>query len=299
MKIVFVGAVEFSRHCLEAVIANGGNVVAVVTLVPDLAHRHADYANLAPVASEHGIPVYYVDKLNDHLTLIQSLNPDVMLVFGWSQLLSKEVLSVARMGCIGTHPALLPRNRGRHPLIWALVEGLVESGLTFLYLDEGMDSGDILWQGRFDIILDDTAATLYQKINRLAVQAIAEFLPALMNGTAQAYPQDHTKATYWRKRTEADGLIDWGKPVLVTYNLIRALTKPYVGAHTFYHQQRMVIWSAQLTDKMRTNAQRAGEIMKVCENGSLEVVAGDNILHITKYMFLQDAPPLIVGTRLG
>lgn len=248
MRIIFVGTVDFSRHCLQQVLECGGNVVAVFTLAKEDASFHSDYVDLSDVASRHGAPVYRIKNINEpkSLELISSLQPDVIFVFGWSKLIAKQVLEIPSKGCIGTHPALLPKNRGRHPIIWALVEGLRESGLTFFYMDEGADSGDILWQKSLQIFLEDDAGSLYEKIKALASEAIREFLPRLEQGTAPRIPQDHSRATYWRKRTEKDGEIDWSEPAMKIYNLIRGLTHPYVGAHTYSPGRTVKIWRAML-----------------------------------------------------
>lgn len=246
MRIVFVGTVEFSRHCLEQIIAAGGQVVGVLTLAPDRGRFHGDYADLSPVAAAGGIPVHRIRNINDPdvLALVRSLRPDVILVFGWSQLLGSELLEIAP--CIGTHPALLPRNRGRHPITWALVEGLEESGLTFFWLDDGADSGDILWQRAFPIAEEDDAAIVYRKIEGLAEEAIREFLPQLETGTAPRHPQSDDEATYWRRRTEADRWIDWRLPSKRIYNLVRGLARPYVGALTSRGGKDVIVWQARL-----------------------------------------------------
>ena len=302
MRIVFVGTVDFSRHCLEQVFRGGGEVVGVLTLAPEEAGFHADYADLRPVAAAHGVTVHHIRKINDPdvIELLTSLHPDVIFVFGWSQIVKREVLNLAPLGCIGVHPALLPRNRGRHPLIWALVEGLTESGLTFFHMDEGADSGDILWQKSFPIALEDDAAALYQKIKQLAVEAIATFVPQLATGTAARIPQDHANATYWRKRGEKDGEIQWSAPSMITYNLIRALARPYVGAHTFLNGQKIVAWRAKLsTEPLPANlsAQSPGTVLRSA-NSAVEIRTGDGRLIVTEYS-AENAVALEPGGRLG
>ncbi len=287
MRVVFIGAVQFSRHCLTEVLKNGAHVTAVFTLPSDQAARHADYADLRPIAARHAIPVHAVADINapDTVELIRSLQPDVILALGWSRLVSKQILEIAPLGCIGSHPALLPRNRGRHPLIWALVEGLTESGLTFFYMDEGADSGDILWQRAFPITMDDDAASLYDRIERLATDAIAEFLFQLASGAAPRRPQDHSHASYWRKRTEADGRIRWAGTSVAIYNLVRALTRPYVGAHACRNDERVLIWRARLPRRPLPAAARGLEPGRVFEapGEGLAVRSGDGHLLITEH----------------
>ena len=301
MRILFVGAVDFSRHCLNDVLQAGGNVVAAMTLAADLGHVHSDLADVAELARAHHIPVYTVRKLStaENVALIRSLRPDVIFVFGWSQLISQEILDIPRLGCIGTHPALLPLHRGRHPLIWALVEGLSESGLTFFYLDDGADSGDILWQRPFSIDIGDDAADLYEKIKHLASQAIDEFLPQLQNDTAPRVPQDHSRATYWRKRTAADGEIDWHAPTLKIHNLIRALARPYVGAHSFQGSRRLLIWRAALPTATSSNVELDCEPGTVITSTREEVNVrtGDGYLRVLEYS-LAGGGELQTGTSL-
>ena len=246
MRIVFIGAVRFSRHALAETIAAGGDVVAVLTLAAEDATASSDYTDLAPLAESHGIPVHRVKGTNsaETIALVRSLRPEVIFVFGWSRLLAAEMLSIPELGCLGVHPALLPKHRGRHPLIWALVEGMEESGLTFFFLDEGADSGDIIWQKPFPIDIEDDAGVLYAKIEALATEAIHEFVPQLADGTAKRVSQDHSKATYWRKRGQEDGVIDWSAPAMTTYNLIRALARPYAGANTYFRGEKVTVWRA-------------------------------------------------------
>jgi methionyl-tRNA formyltransferase len=248
MRIVFVGAVAFSRSCLEAIVAARGNVVAVVTLEPRLLMRHGDGVDLSEAAGAAGIPVYRVTDVNavETLDLVRRAKPDLICVLGWSQLLGPELLSLAP--CIGSHPALLPRDRGRHPITWALVDGYEESGLTFLWLDEGADSGDILWQRSFPIRQEDDAADVYRAVERLAAEAIPELLPQLEIGTAPRIPQDLTGATYRRRRTEADRWIDWHQSARDIHNLVRGLARPYVGALTRSGRQDVIVWRARVWD---------------------------------------------------
>ena len=251
MRIVLIGSVDFTAHCLDHILANGGDIVGVITTaVPG---NNSDWVDLVELAARRSVPAFSVHKINDPVSieLVRSLNPDILFVFGFSQLIGRELLAIPKRGAIGTHPALLPRNRGRHPLIWALVEGLHESGLTFFHMDDGADSGDILWQRPFAITLDDDATTLYRKVKDLAAIAIPEFLPQLVAGNAPRIPQDSIQASYWRKRSEADGKIRWEAPAMETYNLVRALTRPYPGAHTFVRGEKLIVWKAELPVKGR------------------------------------------------
>jgi len=301
MRIVFVGAVDFSRHCLKQVLDCHGEVIAVITLAKEDAAFHADYKDIADIALPAGIPIHRIKNINNNesLELIRSLHPDVILVLGWSQLVSKRILEIPPKGCVGSHPSLLPKNRGRHPIIWTLVEGLEESGLTFFYIDEGVDSGDILWQRPFRVNLGDDAGSVYEKVKALASEAIREFLPQIERGTAPRIPQDHSQATYWLKRTEKDGEIDWTVPTMKTYNLIRALTRPYVGAHTYFKGKRMLIWRARLPQSPLPPTAveiQPGTIFAQTDNG-FDVKTKDSYLTVCEYE-IEDGETIEVGTLL-
>ncbi len=262
MRILFIGTVRFSRHCLKEILDRGSNVVAVFTMSPEKALFNTDYEDLEPLAAEKGIPVFRVERLNDpeNVQRIRSLAPDVIFVFGFSQIISREILDIPPLGCVGTHPALLPKNRGRHPLIWTLIEDLSEGGLTFFFLDEGADSGDIVWQSRFPVTDEDDAGTLYEKIMELATRGIGEILSLLERGELKGTPQDHSRATYWPKRSEEDGEINWSGSARTVWNLVRALTRPYVGAHTFCGASRLTVWRASAVSESPLSAGAEGSI---------------------------------------
>ena len=271
MKAIFIGAVAFSRRCLQTLLELPVEIDLVVTLDGRRSRRHADYADLAPLASQHSVPVLHVEDINspEVFERFESVGPDVIFVLGWSQIVSDRLLNIPRLGCIGSHPALLPRNRGRHPIVWALVEGLRETGLTFFFLDQGVDSGDIVWQRSCLIDPEDDAATLYGKIEDLAVDGLRDFVPRLVSGTACRTPQDHSLATYWRKRTDDDGRIKWHQPAAQIRNLVRGLTHPYVGAHAFHFDNRFSVWRTEIPVAPEDMSVQPGEILDVSENGVL------------------------------
>lgn len=245
MRILFVGAVEFSEFCIGQMVQCGAHIIGVVT--QDRPGINTDYVDLGKTAAVYGIPCYRIRKVSEpHVVeLIRQLNPDVIFVLGFSQLVPKAILDLPPKGVIGCHSTLLPMGRGRHPLIWALVKGLEESGTTFLYLDDGVDSGDIIMQKRFTIELEDDARTLYEKDKACAAAIIRELLPLLERGIAPRVPQDRSSATYWPKRTYRDGIIDWSRPAIDIYNLIRALTRPYPGASTYLGRCEMKVWKVK------------------------------------------------------
>ncbi len=247
MRIVFIGCVDFSYHCLKELLEGKEDVVAVFS--KRTSPFNADYKDLQPLARRHHVPYHAVVNVNDGkwVKKIKSYRPDVIFCFGWSDLLKKEILQLAPLGVIGTHPAALPLNRGRHPLIWSLFLGLRESGLTFFRMNDKPDGGEIVSQKKFRIAPQDNAATVYKRIKGLATQQLKEFVPMLKTGKVKLHAQNGHVSNIWRKRSERDGLIDWRMSSEAIYNLVRALTHPYVGAHCVYRNKPVKVWQAKKT----------------------------------------------------
>ena len=172
MKIVFIGAVQFSEEILSKLIKIKVDIVGVCTL--EKSSFNADHVDLTQLCMKHNIPVRYTTNINsdENISWIKNYSPDIIFCFGWSKLLKENLLNIAPIGVLGYHPATLPANRGRHPLIWALVLGLKETASKFFFMDEGADSGDILSQQPIKISKNDTAGTLYKRIKEVALKQV-------------------------------------------------------------------------------------------------------------------------------
>lgn len=283
MRIVFIGTVEFSLKALEKLITLDANIVGVCA--KENSSFNADFADLTPLCHNNKIPYMYVENINSTQSLnwIQKLQPDIIFCFGWSSLLKKELLAIAPMGVIGYHPAMLPYNRGRHPIIWALALGLEYTGSTFFFMDKGADSGDILSQEKIKIQYEDDAQSLYSKIITTAINQIEKFIPKLTNNTYKKISQDNTKSNCWRKRSSKDGLIDFRMSSNAIYNLVRALTKPYIGAHTRYNNQDITIWKVEEVKETTKNIE-PGKVLKV-QNNIITIKTYDNAINILEHQF--------------
>ena len=242
MRIVFIGTVRFSLRALQSLLANNAEIVGVCTLQES--PFNADHVDLSSVSKEHKIPWMYVADINssESLLWIKEKSPDVIFCFGWSRLLKKDILKLTPLGVIGFHPAALPANRGRHPLIWALVLGLNKTASTFFFMDECADTGDILSQREVVIDHEDDAALLYEKVTKTALEQIEVFVPQLAYGTFTRSKQKGGLTNTWRKRGYADGQIDWRMTANSIHNLVRGLAKPYVGAHIVVDKQEIKVW---------------------------------------------------------
>ena len=280
MRIVFIGAVEFSRRALTALLDMGAEVVGVCTIKESA--FNADHCDLSGICGEHGTPWTYAADINSPQTLewIASRRPDVLFCFGWSRLLQRPLLQLAPMGVVGFHPAALPANRGRHPIVWALALGLRETATTFFRMDDGADRGDILSQYTVSIDSADDAASLYEKITTSALEQIRLMVPQLASGTLRGTPQDHTHANSWRKRGKADGIIDWRMSARSIHNLVRALAKPYIGAHFNYQGQEVKVWKAQGPVEVADNLE-PGKILEAGPDGVL-VKCGEQAIRLQR-----------------
>ena len=169
MKVVLIGSVEFSLRVLEKLISIDVDLVGVCTKKSST--FNSDFFDLKPLSDINEVPCLHVEDINSTKSVewIKNLNPDVIFCFGWSSLIKKDILAVAPMGIVGYHPAKLPKNRGRHPLIWALALGLKESASTFFFMDEGADTGDMLSQVDFEISYQDDARSIYNKVIDIAL----------------------------------------------------------------------------------------------------------------------------------
>ncbi len=286
MRIVFIGCVQFSFEMLKYLLLNVRDAQIVGVVTRRESSFNADFSSLDSLIEEFKIPCYYADEANyiEMTDWIEDLKPDVMYCFGWSYLLKREIIDIPPIGVIGYHPAALPANRGRHPIIWALALGLSKTASTFFFIDEGTDTGDILSQVFVSIEEKDDALSLYKKLISVALLQVEEFTKTLVNDTYLRVSQDHSCANYWRKRTVEDGKIDWRMPARGIYNLVRALTRPYTGAHCIYQGQEVKIWRTEITDLEYRNIE-PGKVITIEEGSTILIKCGDGVLRLVEHEF--------------
>ncbi|MGI0022956.1 MAG: methionyl-tRNA formyltransferase [Nitrososphaeraceae archaeon] len=278
MKIAFISGVKFGLELLTSILENKWQVSIVFSYDESKKRIYSDFGSFDEITNKHKINHVKVQNINDaeNVETLKAIKPDVILVMGWSQLLREEILKIPKIGVIGSHPTLLPKYRGRAPIPWSIIKGLKESGLTFFYMKEGADDGDILDQRRFKISSSDDATSIYEKVTALGKTMLLENLPLLENGKTKRVKQDESKfIEYWPKRTPEDGKIDWSKTGIEIHTLIRATTHPYPGAFTFFKKSKLKIWKALYLNEKNYGI---GKIIQVNDKG-VKVGAGKgNIL---------------------
>lgn len=284
-RYIFVGSVEYSAYCLTALLEMNVNIIDIMCPNKDVSKFNSDYFDIGYVAKDFGKKVYYFKNIKDEAEHIKEKNPDVVFVLGLSQLIPRHILEIPTIGFIGSHPALLPKNRGRHPIIWAIANGLNKSGITLFWMDEGVDTGDIWGQKEFEIDISDDASSVYEKVKKLSVAILKENIPDLDKGIIKRIKQDNLEANYWRKRTYKDGEIDWRMSSKRIYDLVRALSKPYMGAHCLHKEKEVKILKIKVLNEIeRFENLEPGKVIAV-NDSFVKVKTGDGVIEIIEHNF--------------
>ncbi len=238
MNIIFMGTPEFAVPTLQKLIDHGYTIQAVVTQ-PDRAKGRGQHVVSPPVktlAEQHGIPVLQPRRVREEAVVqqIRDLNPDAIVVVAYGQILPETLLRIPRFGCINVHASLLPKYRGAAPMNWAIVRGETETGVTTMFMDKGMDTGDMLLTRTISIEPRETTETLHDKLSALGADLLIETLRQADAGTLVRIPQDHAAATYAPLMKKEDGLIDWNEPAYAIDCKVRGFF-PWPGAYTTIH----------------------------------------------------------------
>lgn len=252
MKIIFIGGVRYSHSLLSHILDIGWNVEAIFSYDESKKKYYSDFICFEKLAKKFDITHILVDNINDkkNIEIIKKINPDLILVMGWSQLLNSEIIKIPKIGTIGSHPTELPKYRGRAPIPWSILKGLKQSALTFFYIQEGVDDGDILDQQKFEISDEDDATSIYEKMIDLGKKMLERNLPLIENGKQKRIKQNSSLyIESWPKRTPDDGIIDWSNSAKIIQLLIRATTRPYPGAFTYWNNKKLIIWRASTSNE--------------------------------------------------
>lgn len=278
-RIVYVGALIGGKKCLKALLEAGENVVAVFTWSDEAGKDRSCYEPFDDLVASYNIPLIKVNDINapDVVEKLKGYAPNLICVMSWSQMVKKSVIQIPTHGTIGMHPTLLPKNRGRAPIPWALIKGLDKTGVTIFYFNERVDAGDILAQEEIPIDFEDTAKTLGEKVDAIAAKLLCKVVRQIREGTAKPVKQDESQATYWPKRNPEDGLINWAQEPIAVYNFIRALVKPYPGAFTFVGNKKLFLWGAK-NPEFDDHCATPGQILQLNSSGMKVATKGGSVL---------------------
>lgn len=297
-RIALAGSVSFSERTLDALIRHGADVVGVLALADTASAGVSDYANLETRCAAASIPCWPFTKINAPEVLVQlrDWSPDIFFVVGLSQLVSRDLMNTARLGCIGFHPTQLPEGRGRAPVAWLTHDGR-DGAATFFVLEDEADAGAIFVQEPFSVAADAYAGDVIESVRAAIDRALDRWLPRLLSGEWNPVPQDETRASWWGKRGPDDGLIEWNAPAREIARLVRTASRPYPGAYTYYRGRKLTIWRAQESELPFRGV--TGRVLHV-HDGQVLVQTGGGLLLITESEFAEgDAARIQVGVKLG
>ena len=297
MRTVWVSDDTIGRDCLEAAAASGAEISGVVTLPAVTALDRSSRCSFDEVAARLDAELVETTDVNseDAIEAVRRLDPELVFIVGWYQLVRDPFIALAREGVFGMHPTLLPRHRGRASIPWAILSGLARTGVTLFEIEDATaDSGAIVAQAVVGVAPDDTAATLFERIAQAHVDLVSEYVPQIVAGTAPRIPQDPARASAWPRRIPADGIIDWETRAPYLYDWVRAQTRPYPGAFTFLGEEKVVVWQARALE-LEADAP-AGTIVGERPEGPV-VACGEGGLLLEEIETA--AAPLVVGARLG
>ena len=250
MRIVASGFQTWGVKTLQALIDLQHEVVLAVTHpVSEQSYKAIWSDSVEELAHQHDIPVHLTERIDaETIDLVKRCEPDVIVVNSWYTWMPPELYNLPPHGTLNMHDSLLPKFTGFSPVLWALISGASEFGLTVHRMDEGLDTGDILVQHSLPIGPTDTGTELVLRGIDLIPGALREALTALESGNAVWRPQNKAERTYFHKRSERDSLIDWTKPAENIERLVRALSEPYPAAYTYYRGERIEILESRISE---------------------------------------------------
>lgn len=283
MNILFMGGHELGAKTLEHLINNNVNVVGVVVSKND----NDWYRGVDEVADKFNLNLYEEKNINDQIFLnkIKSLNLDLIVCVNFDQILKKDIINLPTIGCINTHASLLPKYRGRAPLNWAMINGEEYSGVTVHFIDESIDTGDIILQEKIKIDEDYYISDLLNKVKNIYPKIVLNAIKTLESNNLNLIKPDLSKGFYVNKRTKDDGKIDFSKPSKDIMNFIKAISKPYPGAFLYHNNKKIIIWRANLDYNTLPQYESLDIGTVVFNNSNLFIKLKDAILIATDYEF--------------
>lgn len=281
MKIVYMGTPDFSVGALEALLQAGHEITAVVTQ-PDKPKGRGKEMQFSPVkecAIKHGIPVFQPVRIKraEAVEQLRSFPADVYVVAAFGQMLSKEILEIPAYGSLNIHASLLPKYRGSSPIQQAVIDGEEKTGITIMQMNEGMDTGDILYKKELRLDKKETGESLFHRLAVLGAEAIVEALVILEEDKIIPMVQEEGKATYVKMIQKSDGLISWNDPAENIERLIRGMNS-WPSAYTRWRGKQLKLWEADVVSGS-LEAMKPGMVCEVTRD-TICVACGEGILEI-------------------
>lgn len=279
LKVVFMGTPEFSVNVLNKLIEYT-NVLGVVTQ-PDKVVGKGNEKSFTPikkVALEHNIVVFQPEKIRREYEDILAMEPDIIITCAYGQIIPEAILNYPKYGCINVHASLLPKLRGGAPLHHAIIDGYSKTGITIMYMDKGMDTGDIISQREIPILDSDCVGSIHDKLSVLGSELLIETLPSIIDGTNDRIKQDENLVTYGYNIKREEEIIDFSKNCRDIFNQIRGLN-PFPGAYMMLDGKTIKVYKSRYleTDKYADKAN--GEIV-VASKGELGIKCNNGVVYL-------------------
>ncbi len=279
LKVIFMGTPEFCVPILDKLIKEC-EVLLVVTQ-PDKEvgrKREIVYSPIKKLALQHNIKVFQPKKIKEDYEEIISLKPDIIITCAYGQIVPEEILNAPRFGCINVHASLLPKLRGGAPIHKSIIYGYDKTGITIMYMDKGMDTGDMISKVEVKIEDTDTVETLHDKLSKVAVPLLMDTLPSIINGTNKREKQNEDEVTYAYNVSRKEEHVDFNKTSKEIYNQIRGLNS-WPGAYAILEDKNIKLWLSKIGN--RKYNEKVGTIVNLDKNG-MEVVTKDGSIIITE-----------------
>lgn len=303
MNVALIGSVSSSWYALDALVRAGVEVTGVLGVDESEAPRISDYRSLRRLATEAGLAFQSFVKLSEPAveTFLRSHPPDLLWVIGLSQLVPRRLIDLARHGGVGFHPTMLPEGRGRAPVAWTILLG-ARAAVNLFFLSAEPDAGDLLVQREVPVLPDDHAEDLIHRTNLALAEEVRALAPHLAGGRWPRRAQDHSAATHYAKRTPDDGRIDWSSAAEQVRRLIRAASRPYPGAFTYFQERKLVVWRCGSVEQLLQAVDGSpGCVMQVRERGVYLVQSGAGSVWLTETQWADGGPSDAIspGVRFG
>ena len=282
MRILFMGTPDIAVGCLQKIIDEKHDIIGIVTQ-PDKPVGRGKKMGMPPVkelALKYDLPVYQPIKARDEefVNILKDLNPDLIVVVAFGQILPKSILDIPKFGCVNVHVSLLPKYRGAAPINWVIINGEDKTGVTTMYMDEGLDTGDMILTSEFELNDEITAGELHDIMKVEGAKVLKETIDLIEKGEAPRIPQNHEEFTYAPMMNKTLGQIDFSKSAKEIHNLVRGVN-PWPSAYTTYKGQTMKIWKTKVLSESSDKV--PGTILKVDKEG-IRVSTKDNVILISE-----------------
>ena len=283
LRVVFMGTPEFSLNVLESLIKNTC-VIGVVSQPDKIVGRKKELkpTPIKELAIKNNIKVIQPVNIKNEYREILDLNPDIIITCAYGQIIPKEILEYPRYGCINVHASILPKLRGGAPIHHAIIDGYKETGITIMYMANGMDTGDIISQEKITILENDTYGTLHDKLSLLGSKLLIETLPCIINGTNKRIKQNKDEVTFGYNIKREEELIDFNLDIDFVYNKIRGLN-PDPGSYFLLNGKIVKVYDASKIEDLSYQDKENGEIVKL-DKKAIYVKVKNGLIKINEIM---------------